>query len=287
MDGGYPITTNQKEIKKTEIELDKFIEECVHLLSEVRQKNPLIHVIPNMVSASFVADAISCVGARPFMAMAEEEIAEVVSHSNALVVNMGQPNDDKVKAVLLALHTANRCQIPIVLDPVGAGASNYRSNTMTKILGLSWEGIIKGNPYEIENIQKKILQHQGVDAKGNVEIAVPLSSQRIYAITGQVDYVWTNTHQYQMKHLTEDIPYKIVGTGCVAAGLCGVFHAVTKKREVAAVTALALLSLAQESARNVGYGTYKISILDKLSRIPTEELKAYLKEVLDIQIGGK
>lgn len=280
MDGIY---NNKREVNNN-LTKESLIIECILLLKKVRQSKPLIHVIPNMVSASFVADAVSCVGARPIMAIAKEEVEEITSHADALVVNMGQPSQEKEKAVLVSLETAKNCKIPVVIDPVGAGASSYRREMMGKIINDSWEGIIKGNYFELETLQNGILQFQGVDSVNGNDILPPKESNRIFVMTGDEDIIMTSKTQYRLSHISKEQPYKIVGTGCVAAGLCGVYSSVAKEKEIAAVTALSVLSIALEKVRNIkGYGSYKMAVLNQLSEIDKEELQLYLEEILIIE----
>lgn len=248
----------------------------------------MIHILPNMVSASFVADAVSCTGARPLMALAFEEISDITSHADALVVNMGQPDQNRHRTALLAIETAALNQVPITLDPVGAGASTFRSRIMNEILERRWDGIIKGNSAEMENLRNGTLQFQGVDAQGEMEHIQMGGSGRVFAVTGKTDRILASNMTFEICRGSEEIRHRIVGTGCVAAGLCGVYSSVCRDRKAAAVTALAVLAKAQQSGMEVsGYGTAKMEILNHLSRTDALEMRAYLKENLKIQKKGE
>ena len=147
-------------------ETDAVIAEIMEKLERVRARRPLLHMIPNTVTAAFCADAIAAVGGRPLMAQAPEEMEEITGHADGLVVNLGQPSREKYTACRSALETAARIGLPVVLDPVGAGASEYRRGRTAALAGLPWSGVIKGNGAELHGVLTGGLSHSGVDSVG-------------------------------------------------------------------------------------------------------------------------
>ena len=139
--------------------------------SMVKDQAPLVHMIANYVTASFCADAMAAMGARPLMAQAPEEMEEITGSADGLAVNLGQPSEEKYLACERALQTAGNLGIPAVLDPVGAGASGYRKKASASLCaaswpGRAWSGVLKGNSSEIHTVLTGAAAHSGVDSVG-------------------------------------------------------------------------------------------------------------------------
>lgn len=265
---------------------EQYIVRIQEVINLVKREQPLIHIIPNGVSAAFTADAAAAAGARPLMAVSEREIEEITSHAGALVVNMGQPTEEKRSAALLALSIAGQQSIPVVLDPVGAGASGYREEILRELEAVSWEGIIKGNCGEIHTMQTGQLKHQGIDSLEEEEIIQPPDDRRILAVTGRRDRILMKEQIITLKHDSYRV-YPLVGTGCMAGILCGVYYAAEPDRGTAAAAGLTAAAYVQEMAATAcGYGSCKAAVLDEISRIDTGRLGDYLYRNLDVQITG-
>ena len=131
------------ELEKTKIQVS---------LKKVRQSNPLIHNITNIVVANFSANGLLALGASPVMADAVEEAADMAKVANAVVLNIGTLNRDTVEAMMVAGKSANEYGIPVILDPVGAGATPYRTQVCQKLLKEISFSIIRGNAAEIANL---------------------------------------------------------------------------------------------------------------------------------------
>lgn len=134
------------------------------LIHQVRQKNPLIHNITNLVSANFTANGLLALGASPMMAEAVEEMGELAKISGAVVLNIGTPTDDKTTAMILAGQSANACGIPVVLDPVAVSASVLRQETVAKLTDNIKFSAIRGNAAELAYLAGMDWQAKGVDA---------------------------------------------------------------------------------------------------------------------------
>jgi len=139
--------------------------------SMVKDQAPLVHMIANYVTASFCADVMAAMGARPLMAQAPEEMEEITGSADGLAVNLGQPSEEKYLACERALQTAGNLGLPAVLDPVGAGASGYRKKASASLCaaswpGRAWSGVLKGNSSEIHTVLTGAAAHSGVDSVG-------------------------------------------------------------------------------------------------------------------------
>lgn len=260
-----------------------------HLIThfdKLKRTRPLVHVIPNTVTASFCADALRALGARPIMALAPEEVSDITHSSQSVVLNMGQPTRDKFSALKASALTAASHTIPVVFDPVGVGASDFRLQGAKEIEALPWSGIIKSNQSEYWALKENRLTQTGVDTFSNVlEMPFEPSSlereDRTYVITGERDVIFNHTHKLFVHHRNA-MATEIVGTGCVLGTLCGAFVAVTSNFLEAAICACLIMSIACEkasfaceSALDKGYGTYKIALLNSLSQLTVDDLITY------------
>lgn len=176
-------------------------------VQKIRDLKPRIHMIPNIVTATLCADALSAVGARPIMAMYAEELEDVIQQADGFVANLGQPNEDKIKSVHRGIIAANERDIPIVIDPVGCCATEFRKRFVKDILRYDFTGIIKGNYAEISSILNGESIKTGVDSQLQAEDFDKLlnnyiqksrediedndnnKDKRVYIATGETDYI--------------------------------------------------------------------------------------------------
>ncbi|MED4973982.1 hydroxyethylthiazole kinase, partial [Geobacillus thermoleovorans] len=125
--------------------------EWAELLERVREENPLVHNITNVVVTNWTANGLLALGASPVMAYAKEEVGEMAKLAGALVLNIGTLNDKEVEAMLVAGQAANEAGVPVIFDPVGAGATRYRTETARRIAEQVKLAVIRGNAAEIAN----------------------------------------------------------------------------------------------------------------------------------------
>ena len=239
----------------------------------LRERRPLVHMIPNGVSAALCADAMAAAGARPVMAGSAAETAEITAHADALAANLGQPSPEKEAALRASLTAAAEKGVPAVFDPVGAGASAYRRELSRSLLEIPWKGVLKCNASELHTLHTGQLAHEGVDA---VRIpddareadlsAFPLPDGRALAVTGKEDLLRQGGRRILLSH-SDGHFINLVGTGCAAGALCACFCAVTEDYFLAALAALSLTSAALDLASegSPGYGSVKTRFLDALS----------------------
>ena len=147
-------------------------------LSKIREQNPLIHNITNIVAANFSANGLLALGASPLMSANIEEMIEIPKISQALVINIGTLIGKERDAMLLAGKMANSIGIPVVLDPVGVGVTRYRQETVRQLLAEVKFALIRGNAGELAAIAGADWQAKGVDA-GQGKTNLQEAAQRV------------------------------------------------------------------------------------------------------------
>lgn len=148
-----------------------------HYLQKIRQNRPLVHNITNIVAANFSANGLLALGASPIMAAAIEEMESVPALSNAVVINIGTLIGKEVEAMELAGKTANRLGIPLILDPVGVGATPFRRQTVETLVDQIHFTAIRGNAGELATLAGVEWQAKGVDAGEGSHNVVEIAQQ--------------------------------------------------------------------------------------------------------------
>ncbi len=242
---------------------------CAGLLDEVRQRRPLVHHITNWVVTNITANVTLAVGASPVMAHAEEEAAEMVRSASALVLNIGTLTPAVVNSMILAGRQANSRRVPVVLDPVGVGATSLRSESARRILGEVGVSIIRGNPGEMAILGGLGGEVRGVDsvsAAGAPETLAVTVARRygcVAAVTGRTDFV-SDGSRLAMVENGHEMLTRVTGTGCMATAVIGAFAAVAGDYFWASVAGLACYGIAAEDAasRSVGPGSFQVALMD-------------------------
>jgi hydroxyethylthiazole kinase len=249
-------------------------------LAALREKKPLIHNITNYVVMNYTANALLAMGASPVMAHAQNEVEDMVSFAGALVLNIGTLTDDWVAAMILAGKKASEKGTPIILDPVGSGATALRTNSAKKIIDAMRVSVVRGNASEILSLRHEDSKTKGVDSVHAVDeaaAAAGMLAQELnttLAITGPVDLV---TDGRRVVRVSNGHPLMgfVTGTGCTATATIGAFLAVDDDPLSATATALAYFGLAGEVAgkKASAPGSFMIQLLDALYTITPEMLK--------------
>lgn len=243
------------------------------LLARVREARPLVHHITNTVTQNDVANATLAIGAAPVMAQAPEEVEAMVAQARALVLNMGTPTVERVETMLRAARRANAVEIPIVLDPVGAGATPFRTAQIERLLSEARVACIRGNIGEIAALAGRPGAVRGVDALeagGGAELPAALAVRRRCAVaaTAAVDVVTDGTRLVRLAH---GHPWlrQITGSGCMATACIGAFAAVEADALAAAVAGLACFEIAAEQAAKTaaGPGSFHVALFDALAAL--------------------
>ncbi|MBC8419178.1 MAG: hydroxyethylthiazole kinase [Pseudomonadota bacterium] len=240
-------------------------------LKAIRAKKPLIHNITNYVVMNYTANALLACGASPVMAHAPEEVEEMVSFAGALVLNIGTLTKAWVDAMLIAGKKANKLNVPIVLDPVGSGATRLRTESAKQLINELSVSVIRGNASEVLSLAREGSRTKGVDSIHSVEeaenAALVLAKElnTTLAITGPIDLITDGERIFRVLNGHELMGF-VTGTGCTATALIGAFLSVDRDPVSATATALAYFGLAGEigAAVSKGPGSFQIALLDAL-----------------------
>jgi len=260
------------------------VDALAETLAQVRQKQPVVHVITNWVTAGDVAGTLHAVGARPIMAFALEEVNDIVSGANALVLNLGTPDPSRIKAMLQAGHCANSLSLPVIFDPVGVGASRFRAEAAERILSDLRIAIIRGNRAEIGALAGMGGELRGIDtatAPPDLLAAagtLSLRTEAVVAVTGPQDLVVSGGKAVIVEN-GHPMMSQVTGMGCRLTALIGAFAAVETDLIAATVGAIAFFGLAGEQAalRAEGPGTFKAAFLDAIYSLTPAEFQRGLK----------
>jgi hydroxyethylthiazole kinase len=260
--------------------MEKLAEQAARNLKAIRERKPLVHNITNFVVMNYTANALLAMGASPVMAHAIGEVEEMVSHAGALVLNIGTLTEEWVAAMIAAGRKATEKKIPIVLDPVGSGATRLRTESARKILSQTRVSVLRGNASEILSLQDENSRTKGVDAVHGVDKAARTAGilaaelRSTLAITGPVDLITDGRRVVRVAN-GHPLMASVTGTGCTATAAVGAFLAVDPEPVSAAATALAFFGLAGEVAGDsaTAPGSFMIKMLDALFTITPEQLQ--------------
>jgi hydroxyethylthiazole kinase len=250
----------------------------------IREKGPVVHSITNYVVMNSTANALLALGASPVMAHAEEEMEEMVGIASALVINIGTLSPAWVRAMFRAAEAARKRGIPIVLDPVGAGATAYRTETARELIRAVPPQIIRGNASEIMALLQAEAKTKGVDSTASSASAVGIG-RKLHAetgaavcISGETDYTIgrAGVIRGQNGHV---MMTRVTGLGCTASALCGAFAAVVPDPATAAAAAMAVNGNAGEIAvaRSAGPGSLQLHLIDALYRLSADDIERMVK----------
>jgi hydroxyethylthiazole kinase len=241
-------------------------------LQALREQKPLVHQITNYVVMNETANATLAIGALPVMAHAGEEVEEMARLASSLVLNIGTLSPHWVEAMILAGGTATARDIPIVLDPVGAGATQYRTATAHRLLGILDVTVMRGNAGEIATLVGAEAEVRGVESIGAglepAELArtAALRLGVIASVTGPVDHVSDGERVLSVAN-GHELLATVTGTGCMSSALTGCFLAAKPDAPLeAAAEALAAFGVAAEDAADgaAGPGTFHARLYDAL-----------------------
>jgi hydroxyethylthiazole kinase len=264
--------------------METLSEKAAENLVLLREKKPLIHNITNYVVMNYTANALLAMGASPVMAHAQNEVEDMVSFAGALVLNIGTLTDDWIASMVKAGLKASALGTPIILDPVGSGATPLRTNSARQIIDQSKISVIRGNASEILSLRHADSKTKGVDSVHTVDEAAETAKilagelQTTLAITGPVDLITDGQRVVRVSNGHPLMAY-VTGTGCTATTAIGAFLAVDSDPVSATATALAFFGLAGEVAGQAASapGSFMIQLLDALYTLTPDELRAGCK----------
>jgi hydroxyethylthiazole kinase len=238
-------------------------------LRELRERKPLVHQITNYVVMNETANATLALGALPVMAHAPQEVEEMASAAAALVLNIGTLSEDWIEAMILAGKAAGG---PIVLDPVGAGATRYRTDTARRLLDELDIAVVRGNAAEIATLAGREAEIRGVEAIGGNDDPAELARAAanvlgtVAAVTGPTDHVSDGERVIAVSN-GHALMATVSGTGCMATAVTGAFLAAKPNAPLeAAAEALVAFGVAgEDAARDAkGPGTFHAALYDAL-----------------------
>ncbi len=256
------------------------------LMENVKNKTPLIHNITNYVTVNDCANIILACGASPIMADDRLEVEEITAICDALVINIGTLNERLVESMIKAGRKANELGHPVILDPVGAGASGLRTETAARLLKEVKFCVIRGNISEIKTVYMGSSSTRGVDADvadavtehnldDTIRLAMALSKETgaVIAITGAVDIVADSKKAYAIYN-GHPMMGKITGTGCMLTAVTGAYCAANPDKilEAAAVSVCAMGICGEEAYKKMnendgGTSSMKMYLIDYMSKL--------------------
>ena len=248
-------------------------------IQKVRERSPLVHNITNYVAMNNTANALLAVGASPVMAHAHAEVKDMTTIANALVVNIGTLDEYWSEAMFLSAETAHRLNKPWVLDPVGAGATPYRNQTLSRLLAYR-PSVIRGNASEILSLAQYTSEAtKGVDSTASssaaVEAARDLARQNgsVVCISGQTDIIVGPMQQNIYLKNGHSLMPSVTGLGCTASALTAAFISVVEDNMEGTAAAMSLLGIAGQLAAKQakGPGSLQMNLIDKLYNITETE----------------
>ena len=249
-------------------------------LARLRAEKPLVHQITNYVVMNETANATLALGALPVMAHAPQEVEEMASAAGALVLNIGTLSDPWIEAMRLAGRAANAAGVPVVLDPVGAGATAYRTATAKRLADELDLAVVRGNAAEIATLAGRPAEIRGVESIGTEGSGADLARAAaaalgcVVAVTGAIDYVSDGERVVAVAN-GHELLGTVTGTGCMATAVTGCLLAVRRDDPLAgAAEALVAFGLAgEDAARGAnGPGSFHSALYDALYALDPETI---------------
>jgi hydroxyethylthiazole kinase len=251
------------------------------LLVKIRKSSPLVHNITNFVVMNSSANMLLAIGASPVMAHCISEVEEMTSMADALVLNIGTLDENWVDAMILAAGTANSKKIPVIFDPVGAGATKLRTDMTRKIIQESKISVLRGNGSEIFSLISDEFKTRGVDSsvsidRSIIEPAITISREfnAVIAISGKEDMITDGKTTYCVAN-GHPIMTRVTGIGCGLTAIVAAFCARSDGDLLPAVAAAHGFyglcgELAHESSH--GPGSFFVRFIDLLHRVGEKEI---------------
>lgn len=256
------------------------MEKYAAILNNVRAKNPLVHQITNYVTVNDCANITICAGASPVMSHAVSDVADMVKIADALVLNIGTLDEKQIEGMLAAGSAAVKKNIPIVLDPVGVGATPYRTETAQRLIRELKISVIKGNAGEIGSLAGAAADVRGVDSlslSGDTkEVAkrLALATGAVVVVSGAEDIISDGKRIVGITngHL---LMSKVSGTGCMASAICAAFAASALDITDGCLSAMAAIGIAGEIAAGIssvlGPASFKPLMFDALYTLTSRQ----------------
>ncbi len=259
------------------------------ILENVRVRSPLVHTITNSVTANDCANILLAIGASPIMAEDPREVEEIAALASGLCLNLGTLNAQKAEAMLLAGRKANDLGIPVVLDPVGVGASRLRTDTAKTLIHNIRFSVIRGNFSEIQTLHRGNAGSRGVDSAREITEdsltetaglakAFAAHTGAVVVISGTIDVAADSNTAYCIRN-GHPMMGKVTGSGCQLSALTAAFLAANPDQPLtAAAAAVCAMGVAGERAyKRVssldGNASYRNYIIDAICHLTPQQLE--------------
>lgn len=254
-------------------------------LEQLRENIPLVHNITNYVVMNNTANALLSIGASPVMAHATEEVADMAAIAGALVINIGTLSKKWVEAMEIAMKSASDNNVPIIVDPVGAGATSYRTATVKQLISNHSPDIIRGNASEIGALYSAGVKTKGVDSTQDsytaVEAAKYIANEHacVVVVSGETDYIITE-NETRSVYNGHPLMGRVTGMGCTASSLIGAFAGSGIDAPDASLSAMRIMGIAGEMAaeKSDGPGSFQVHFLDALYQMDQKVIEYRLKD---------
>lgn len=258
-------------------------------VEQVRASAPFVHSITNHVVMNLNANVLLAAGASPVMAHAHEEVADMAGIAQALVLNIGTLEPYWIESMRLALLTAHGRGIPVVLDPVGAGATAYRNQSLAMLMATASPSVIRGNGSEVMSLAGSAIKTRGVDSSAAADDALGAAqalaqeTKGVVCVSGVTDHVLDAGHRWARLSNGHAWMTKITGIGCSATSLIGAFCVVQPDLWRATVAAMAFwgvvgeVAAEQAQAAGQGVGSMQAYMLDALQLMNADTFTQRLK----------
>ncbi|MBU3180745.1 hydroxyethylthiazole kinase [Clostridium psychrophilum] len=262
----------------------------ITLLNNLREKTPLVHQITNNVTINDCANITLAIGGSPVMAEDIHEVREMVSLASSLVLNIGILNTGSIEAMIAAGKKANELNIPVILDPVGVGATSYRNESCKKIMGEVKLAVIRGNLSEIKLIYGIDTVTRGVDASESFDVSSNEFAKAkemarnfaekfntVVAITGEVDIITDGKNLYTVSN-GHKMMSRVTGTGCMCTAVIGCYLGAGKNNLIAALAGVVSMGISGETAYErldkeiEGSGTFRVKMIDAMYNLCENEI---------------
>lgn len=256
------------------------------VIEKIRGTSPLIHNITNYVAMNSSANILLAAGASPVMAHCQAEVAEMVSFAGALVLNIGTLQEDWVESMIVAAKAANQKGIPVVLDPVGSGATKLRTEAVKRILRESHITVLRGNASEIFSLRSADIKTKGVDSSLDfsdemIEAAKAMAKdlQCVIAISGPVDCITDGRRVFRVAN-GHPLMTKVTGMGCGLSSIVGAFCAADSSDPAkATAAAFGYYGVCGDLAVKTSDkpGSFAVAFIDQLYVVGRQEVMLLLK----------
>lgn len=255
---------------------------------EVKSRKPLIYNITNNVVTNFTANVLLAVGASPIMSEGDIEAEDLAKITDAVILNIGTLHPRQIDYFLKAGEYANKFNKPVILDPVGVGATRYRNETALNLIAQLKVSLIRGNYGETGFLAGTACKTKGVDSVAvdlDLELTKALADQTgaLVCATGPTDYLLKGTRVYTNR-TGHELLQLVTGTGCALTSVMGAFLAVSDDPMLGALAALAFYGAAAEkAARTVqGPGSFAVNFIDALYNLSCDEFSKIAEGKVDI-----